>query len=59
MIGAGLLLTVWQFMPLIRNHTGFFLVTLALAGFSAAVVSLVFIRKLRTVDIEEIIRREE
>ena len=58
-IGAGLLLTVWQFMPQIRNHMGFFLVTLALAGFSAAVVSLVFIRKLRTVDIEEIIRREE
>ena len=58
-IGAGLLLTVWQFMPQIRNHIGFFLVTLALAGFSAAVVSLVFIRKLRTVDIEEIIRREE
>ena len=58
-IGAGLLLTVWQFMPQIRNHMGFFLVTLALAGFSAAVVSLVFIRKLRAVDIEEIIRREE
>ena len=58
-IGAGLLLTVWQFMTLIRNYTGFFLVTLALAGFSAAVVSLVFIRKLRAVDIEEIIRREE
>ena len=58
-IGAGLLLTVWQFMPQIRNHMGFFLVTLALAGFSAALVSLVFIRKLRTVDIEEIIRREE
>ena len=58
-IGAGLLLTVWQFMTLIRNYTGFFLVMLALAGFSAAVVSLVFIRKLRAVDIEEIIRREE
>ena len=58
-IGAALLLTVWQFLSLIRNYTGFFLVTLALAGLSAAVVSLVFIRKLRTVDIEALIRREE
>ena len=58
-MGAGLLLNIWQFMKLIHSNLMFLTVLLLMAGAAALIVSLVFIRKLRKVDIEEIIRRQE
>ena len=58
-MGAGLLLNIWQFMNLIHSNLMFLVVLLFLAGTAALIVSTVFIRKLRKVDIEKIIRSEE
>ena len=58
-IAAAMGLAVWQFMDMIRYNLVFLWMILGFGLLAAAVTSLVFIRKLRTVDIEEIIRREE
>ena len=58
-IAAAMMFTVWKFMDLIRLNPVFLLVILALALFSVLIVSVIFIRKLLKVDIEEIIRSEE
>ena len=58
-IAAAMIFTVWKFMDLIRLNPVFLLVILALALFSVLIVSVIFIRKLLKVDIEEIIRSEE
>ena len=44
---------------MIRYNLVFLWMILGFGLLAAAVTSLIFIRKLRTVDIEEIIRREE
>ena len=48
-MGAGLLLNIWQFMNLIHSNLMFLVVLLFLAGTAALIVSTVFIRKLRKV----------
>ena len=58
-IAAAMGLAVWQFMDMIRYNLVFLWMILGFGLLAAAVTSLIFIRKLRTVDIEEIIRREE
>ena len=58
-IAAAMIFTVWKFMDLIRLNPVFLLVILALSLFSVLIVSVIFIRKLLKVDIEEIIRSEE
>ena len=58
-IAAAMGLAAWQFMDMIRYNLVFLWMILGFGLLAAAVTSLVFIRKLRTVDIEEIIRREE
>ena len=58
-IAAAMIFTVWKFMDLIRLNPVFLLVILALALFSVLIVSVIFIRRLLKVDIEEIIRSEE
>ena len=58
-IAAAMGLAAWQFMDMIRYNLVFLWMILGFGLLAAAVTSLIFIRKLRTVDIEEIIRREE
>ena len=58
-IAAGMGFAVWNFSDLIAYHRIFLWVILALGLILAAAVSLIFIRRLRKVDIEEIIRRNE
>lgn len=58
-IAAAMGLAVWQILDMIRYNLVFLWMILGFGLLAAAVTSLIFIRKLRTVDIEEIIRREE
>ena len=58
-IAAAMGLAVWQFLDMIRYNLVFLWMILGFGLLAAAVTSLIFIQKLRTVDIEEIIRREE
>ena len=58
-IAAAMGLAVWQFLDMIRYNLVFLWMILGFGLLAAAVTSLIFIQKLRTVDIEEIIRRDE
>lgn len=58
-MGAGLLLNIWQFINLIHSNFMFLTVLLMLAGTAALIVTLVFVSRLRKVDIEEIIKSQE
>lgn len=58
-ISVGMAFNIWKFSEQMRWQRKFLWVILGMAALSVLIVSAVFVRRLRKVDIEEIIRSEE